>query len=38
MCTFVDVFWLLGVIFLAAVPLVFLMKRVEPREGGVVVE
>jgi hypothetical protein len=38
MCAFVDVFWLLGVIFLAVVPLVFLMKKVGPRKGAVVVE
>ena len=38
MRAFVDVFWLLGVIFLAVVPLVFLMKKVEPRKVAVVVE
>ena len=38
MRAFVDVFWLLGVIFLAVVPLVFLMKKVEPRKGAVMVE
>jgi DHA2 family multidrug resistance protein len=38
MRAFVDVFWLLGVIFLAVVPLVFLMKKVEPRKGVVVAE
>jgi DHA2 family multidrug resistance protein len=38
MQAFVDVFWLLGIIFLAVVPLVFLMKKVGPRKGAVVVE
>jgi DHA2 family multidrug resistance protein len=38
MRAFVDVFWLLGVIFLAVVPLVFLMKKVGPRKGAVMVE
>ena len=38
MRAFVDVFWLLGVIFLAVVPLVFLMKKVGPRKGTVMVE
>ena len=38
MKAFVDVFWLLAIIFLAVVPLVFLMKKVEPHKGAVFVE
>ena len=35
---FVDVFWLLAMVFLAVVPLVFLMKKVQPHKGPVMAE
>jgi DHA2 family multidrug resistance protein len=38
MRAFVDVFWLLAVVFLAVTPLVFLMKKVEPHKGAVMME
>ena len=38
MLAFVDSFWLLGVIFLAVIPLMFLMKRSGPHRGPVVME
>ena len=38
MKAFVDVFWLLAFVFLAVIPLVFLMKKVEPHKGAVFVE
>ena len=34
MLAFVDVFWLLGVVCLAMIPLMFLMKRGRPQSGG----
>jgi DHA2 family multidrug resistance protein len=38
MLAFVDVFWLLAVLFLAVSPLVFLMKKIAPHQGPVVME
>jgi hypothetical protein len=38
MKAFVDTFWLLGVIFLAVIPLMLLVKRVQPHEGAIVME
>jgi len=38
MRAFVDVFWLLAMVFLAVVPLVFLMKKVQPHKGPVMAE
>ncbi|MFN7995148.1 MAG: DHA2 family efflux MFS transporter permease subunit [Bryobacteraceae bacterium] len=38
MKAFVDSFWLLGIIFLAVIPLMFLVKRVGPHKGPVVME
>ncbi len=38
MKAFVDNFWLLGVIFLAVIPLMFFVKRVAPHRGAVMVE
>ena len=38
MKAFVDNFWLLGVIFLAVIPLMFFVKRVAPHKGAVIVE
>ncbi len=38
MLAFVDVFWLLAVVFLAVSPLVFLMKRIPPHKGPVMLE
>ncbi|HUO28580.1 MAG TPA: DHA2 family efflux MFS transporter permease subunit [Bryobacteraceae bacterium] len=38
MQAFVDSFWLLGVIFLAIIPLMFLMRKSAPHKGPVVME
>ena len=38
MLAFNEVFWILGVVFLAAIPLVFLMKKIGPAKGPVVME
>ena len=38
MKAFIDNFWMLGVIFLAVIPLMFLVKRVAPHKGAVMVE
>ena len=38
MLAFVDCFWLLGVVFLAVVPLMFLVKKAGPHKGPVVME
>jgi len=38
MKAFVDVFWMLALVFLAMIPLVFLMKRVQPHKVAVLVE
>jgi MFS transporter, DHA2 family, multidrug resistance protein len=35
MLSFNEVFWILGIIFLVAVPLIFLMKRPKNRAGGI---
>jgi len=35
---FVDVFWLLAIVFLAVTPLVFLMRKITPHKGTVMVE
>ena len=35
MLSFVDDFWLLGVIFLAVIPLMLLLKKAKPPEGPV---
>ncbi len=33
MLSFVDNFWIMGVIFLCAIPLMFLMKKTQPHKG-----
>ncbi len=33
MLSFVDNFWIMGIIFLAAIPLMFLMKKTRPHKG-----
>ena len=38
MKAFIDNFWMLGVIFLAVIPLMFFVKRVAPHKGAVMVE
>jgi hypothetical protein len=38
MKAFVGTFWLLGVIFLAVIPLMLLVKRVQPHKGAVMME
>ena len=38
MLAFVDSFWVLGVIFLAVIPLMFFVKRVGPQKGPVAME
>jgi len=38
MLSFVDCFWLLGVIFLAVIPLMFFVKKVGPHKGPMVME
>jgi DHA2 family multidrug resistance protein len=38
MKAFIDNFWMLGIIFLAIVPLMFFMKRVTPHKGAVIME
>jgi DHA2 family multidrug resistance protein len=38
MKAFIDNFWMLGIIFLAIVPLMFFMKRVTPHNGAVIME
>jgi DHA2 family multidrug resistance protein len=38
MLAFVDSFWVLGVIFLAVIPLMFFVKKVGPHKGPVVME
>jgi DHA2 family multidrug resistance protein len=38
MLAFVDVFWLLAVVFLAVSPLAFLMKKIAPHQGPVTME
>ena len=38
MLAFVDSFWVLGVIFLAVIPLMFFIKKVGPHKGPVVME
>jgi DHA2 family multidrug resistance protein len=38
MLAFVDVFWLLAMVFLAVTPLVFFMKKVAPHKGPVTME
>ena len=38
MQSFVDCFWLLGVIFLAVIPLMFFVKKVGPHKGPMVME
>jgi len=35
MLAFLDNFWLLGVVFLAVIPLMFFMKRARPQPGAV---
>jgi len=35
MLAFVDAFWLLGLTFLALMPLMFLMKKAKPHTGPV---
>ena len=34
MLSFVDNFWLMGVVCLAVIPLMFLMKKIKPRKSG----
>ena len=38
MMAFVDSFWVLGIIFLAVIPLMFFMKKVAPHKAPVVME
>ena len=38
MLGFVDSFWVLGVVFLAVIPLMFFVKKVGPHKGPVVME
>jgi DHA2 family multidrug resistance protein len=38
MLSFNEVFWILGVIFLAVIPLMFLMKKTGPVKGHVAME
>jgi DHA2 family multidrug resistance protein len=38
MLAFIDIFWILGVTFLLMIPLMFVMKRVRPHKGTVMVE
>ncbi len=38
MKSFVDCFWMLGVIFLAVIPLMFFVKKVGPHKGPIVME
>ena len=38
MLAFVDSFWVLGVIFLAVIPLMFFIKKVGPHKGPIVME
>jgi len=38
MLAFVDSFWVLGIIFLAVIPLMFFVKKVGPHKGPVVME
>ncbi len=38
MLAFVDTFWFLGVIFIGLVPLMFLMRKVRPHKGAIVME
>ncbi|MGA3041464.1 MAG: EmrB/QacA family drug resistance transporter, partial [Bryobacteraceae bacterium] len=38
MLAFVDSFWVLGIIFLAVIPLMFFIKSVGPHKGPVVME
>jgi DHA2 family multidrug resistance protein len=38
MRAFVDIFWLLGIVFLAVAPVVLLMKKVQPHKGPVTME
>jgi DHA2 family multidrug resistance protein len=33
MLSFVDNFWLMGVICLAVIPLMFVMKKIRPQKG-----
>jgi len=37
MLAFIDNFWVLAVVFLAMIPLVFLMKKTSPRKAAVAV-
>ena len=34
MLSFIDIYWLLGFLFLSLIPLVFLMKRPVPKRNG----
>jgi DHA2 family multidrug resistance protein len=38
MLSFNEVFWILGVLFLVAIPLMFLMKKTGPVKGAVAIE
>jgi DHA2 family multidrug resistance protein len=38
MLAFVDSFWVLGIIFLAVIPLMFFVKKVGPHKGPMVME
>ena len=38
MLSFNEVFWILGVAFLAVIPLMFLMKKTGPVKGAVAIE
>jgi len=38
MLAFADAFWVMGTLFLLIIPLMFMIKKVKPRTGQVVVE
>jgi hypothetical protein len=38
MLAFVDSFWVLGIIFLAVIPLMFFIKKAGPNKGPIVME
>jgi hypothetical protein len=37
MLAFVDAFWMMGVVFLAVIPLVFFLKNTKARRGPMVI-
>ena len=38
MLAFADVFWMMGMLFLAIIPLMFLMRKMGPVRGSMVIE